>query len=82
MPLIIAAGGNGACSSCWYRVNGIDGLSVDGARANGGFSRNDYGGYVSNGQAGRGASYKNDFDVFKSYVDNKLDHDYNQCIIF
>ena len=54
--LIIAAGGNGACFK--YKINGIDGLcNMIEKRDN----------YFSNGQASRGASFKNDFHIFKSY---------------
>ena len=68
VPLIIAAGGNGACGD----VKGIDGL-CDMAE-----NRDNYGGYQSNGKAGRGGSFINDFNVFKSYKqDNETD--YNKC---
>ena len=71
IPLIIAAGGNGACFSFNYKVNGIDGLCSTSE------NRNNYGGYKTNGQAGRGASFKNDFDIFKSYKNDK--YDFNKC---
>ena len=74
IPLIIASGGNGACSVMGYSVNGIDGL------CNMSENRDNYGGYKSNGLAARGGSFKNDFDMFKSYCDsnNEFDHNYNK----
>ena len=58
-PLIIASGGNGADVSY---VNGISGLGIYSE------NRNNYGGYKSNGNAARGASFKNDFNIFVSNV--------------
>ena len=61
-PIIIAAGGHGACYPSW-KVDGIDGLAIEAE------SRDDvkkFGGIISNGQAGRGGSFKNDFVTFKS----------------
>ena len=72
-PLIIAAGGHGACNSSKYKVNGIDGL-CDSSK-----DRNDYGGYETNGESARGASFVNDFDEFESYEDEGWDYDYNEC---
>ena len=74
-PLIVAAGGNGACqaSGCTGIANGIDGLCDMSA------DRNDYGGYCmsSNGLAARGASFKYDFNIFQSVVDKT--GNYNVC---
>ena len=72
IPLIIAAGGSGAYSATYCFVNGIDGLCSTSE------NRNNYGGYKTNGMAGRGASFKNDFDIFKSYKENDS-RDYNKC---
>ena len=74
IPLIIASGGNGACGAYDYKVNGINGLCSSSE------NRNDFGGYKSNGRAARGASFKNDFNTFKSYIDDGWKHhDYNKC---
>ena len=73
IPLIIASGGNGADNAS-YKVDGIDGLCFTSE------NRDDYGGYKSNGQGGRGASFRNDFNTFKSYAGkNKWDGDCNKC---
>ena len=58
IALIIAAGGNGACDCRKYKMNGVDGLCVMNEKRDN---------YVSSGRASRGASFKNDFDIFKSY---------------
>ena len=53
-------------------MNGIDGLCFSSE------NRNNYGGYETNGRAARGASFKNDFDIFKSYKESDK-YDYNKC---
>ena len=43
-------------------------------------NRYNYGGYETNGRAGRGTSFKNDFDIFKSYKESDDycgEYDYN-----
>ena len=72
IPLIIAAGGHGAndAENIAY-TDGIDGL-CDLSE-----NRNDYGGYETNGSAARGGSFKNDFNIFQSYI--RDDVDYNKC---
>ena len=72
IPLCIAAGGHGACGAYYYKVNGIDGLSDISE------NRDNYGGYKTDGKAGRGASFKNDFDIFQSYKKDS-GHDFNTC---
>ena len=72
IPLCIAGGGNGACTAFRYRVPGIDGLCDTSE------NRNDYGGYKTDGDAGRGASFNNDFDIFQSYKDDTYS-DVNKC---
>ena len=71
IPLIIASGGHGACAAFYYKTNGIDGL------CNSSENRYNYGGYFTTGQATRGASFRNDFDNFKSFI--YRDDDYNKC---
>ena len=71
IPLCIAAGGNGACNALFYKVNGIDGLCDTSE------NRINYGGYETNGRAGRGARFRNDFDIFQSFQDEE--YDYNEC---
>ena len=65
IPLIIAAGGHGACNAEKYSLNGIDGLCDCDE------NRDNYGGYQTNGRAGRGGSFEDDNDVFKSYIEVK-----------
>ena len=84
-PLIIAAGGSGANSEYFGKLDGIDGLVYSSENKN----DDNYNNVLiqrsncnvnSNGRAGRGASFKNDFDMFKSYVDKgEFTDDYNQC---
>ena len=74
IPLIVAGGGHGACYGYHYKVNGIDAsLSENRARDNHGAR-----GFKTNGRAGRGGSFRNDFDIFESFTDNDK-CDYNQC---
>ena len=67
IPLCIAAGGHGATR---LNMTAIDGLCETSE------NRNNYGGYKTDGRAGRGASFKEDFDIFKSYKTNE--NDYNK----
>ena len=73
MPLIIASGGHGACNPSDYLENGINGLCETSA------NRMKYGGYNSNGRAGRGASFNNidslNFSCCVDDVNNKQDYD-------
>ena len=74
IPLIIAAGGHGACCAWKWDLPGIDGLCDSSEH------RNNHGGYVSNGCGARGASFRNDFNIFKSHkrIDDRT-VDYNEC---
>lgn len=67
IPLIIASGGHGASP----HAHGIDGLCDTSE------TRNNYGVYYSDGKAGRGGSFRNDFDTFKSY--SAVNIDFNVC---
>ena len=53
-------------------MDGINGLcDIRGDREN-------YG-YKTTGKAGRGASFKNDFDIFESYKNDQDGSDFNKC---
>lgn len=79
VPLIIASGGHGACGiGVDYKpYNGIDGLAIYAE------NRDDFGGYITDGHAARGASFKNDLKTFRSHSDTNDTHfnsfDYNKC---
>ena len=69
--------GGGTCKSI-ANCNGIDGLCESNFSSSPG--RKKYGGYKTNGRGGRGASFKNDFDIFQSYCDGSGNgSDYNKC---
>ena len=61
-PIMIAAGGNGACYYN-FKVNGIDGMAVQSENRN---DSNQFGGVESNGRAARGGSLKDDFNNLKT----------------